>query len=163
MKRALLALALALPIVALAAGIITAESGARDATVWRIPVAGYDPRDPLRGHYVQFRYAWALKGSPQLCRRPSDCALCLEDDGTAVRVIPVGKQCPNRIDPARSGIGLRYAPEFEGTALASFTRLYVSEGSAPQLTKVLAAHPAVVVARLTRDGRLIPDRLEPAP
>ena len=46
--RVLLAAALLLPIVALATGILASEIGARGASVWRIPVAGYDPRDPLR-------------------------------------------------------------------------------------------------------------------
>lgn len=162
MKRIALALALVLPIGALGAGVVMAERDAMGATVWRIPVAGYDPRDPLRGHFVQFRYAWTIEGSPQLCRQPADCALCLEDGGNTVRVVPSRTACADRIDHAASGIGLRYAPEFEATALGAFTRIYVSEASAPRLTRMLAAGPAVVIARLTKDGRLIPDRLEPA-
>lgn len=68
MNRALLAAALALPIVALAAGIAAAEAGARGATVWRLPIKGYDPRDPVRGHYVRHRYDWQVTGNAALCR-----------------------------------------------------------------------------------------------
>jgi hypothetical protein len=161
MNRALLAAALALPIVALAAGIAAAEAGARGATVWRLPIKGYDPRDPVRGHYVRYRYDWQVTGNAALCR--TGCALCLEDSGRAVRVVAGGAGCPARIDPAASRIGLRPAPEFLATPLAATGQIYVSEASAPALTTLLRERPAVVVARLTRGGRLIPDRIEPAP
>ena len=164
MRRLALALALLLPLVALAAGIVAAERGARGATRWRIPVAGYDPRDPVRGHYVQFRYDWRVDGPAQLCRSPADCALCLEDGGRAVRVVPHRLSCADRIDPAASRIALRYAPEFAATPLGAYSRLYVSEASAPRLTALLrGGGPAVMEARLTRGGRLIPDRLAASP
>jgi hypothetical protein len=44
-------------------------------TDWEVPIAGYDPRDYLRGHYVEFTYDWPgleldqnqFMGPPQLC------------------------------------------------------------------------------------------------
>lgn len=161
MTRPWTALALLLPLVALGAGIGGAEVGSRGATVWRIPITGYDPRDPVRGHHVNFRFDWRVAGPAHLCRRPGGgCALCLEDGGASVRVVPAGAACAARIDPAASKLGLRYAPEFAATPLAVTGRLYVSETSAPELEAMLRTYPAVVVARLTRGGRLIPDRLE---
>ena len=32
-------------------------------TEWDVPVMGYDPRDMLRGHYVEFTYDWPLEGA----------------------------------------------------------------------------------------------------
>ena len=161
MRRLLLAAALALPVAALAAGIAAAELGARGATVWRLPVTGYDPRDPVRGHFVNFRYDWRIIGPAHLCRPGGACQLCLEGGGATARAVARGTTCAARIDPAVSKLGVRYAPEFAGTTLAVTGRFYVSESSAPKLEALLRAHPAVMVARLTRGGRLIPDRLEP--
>ncbi len=163
MRRIALAAALLLPIACLALGVVGAERGARGATVWRIPVSGYDPRDPVRGHFVRFRYDWQVRGRAHLCRDAVACALCLEDDGRAVSVVPAKARCAARIDPAVSRLALRYAPEFAATPLFAGAQIYVSEASAPRLTALLRDHPAVIVARLTRNGRLIPDRLEAAP
>jgi hypothetical protein len=59
MNRRLAALvALALPLVGLAGMWASTEQWHRQGTDWLVPVTGYDPRDLLRGHYVQFRYAW---------------------------------------------------------------------------------------------------------
>ncbi len=162
MKRAVLAAALLLPLAGLAAGIALQETGARGASEWRIPVAGYDPRDPLRGRFVTFRYVWSVSGPAHLCRN-AGCDLCLEDAGRHVRAIPKGGSCPARIDPVASRIALTYAPEFgaDGQPLAAMSRLFVSEASAPRLEAQLRAGPMQMRARLTRDGRLINDRLEP--
>lgn len=161
MNRNWLAAALLVPLIGLAAGVALQETGTRGATSWRIPVTGYDPRDPIRGHYIQFRYDWRIRGPAHLCRNPADCKLCLEDGGAAVRVVPSAESCPAGIDHASSRIGLMYAPEAAATPLAAASRLFISERSAPQLEAQLRTRPMVVVARLTRDGRLINDRLEP--
>jgi hypothetical protein len=162
MKRWPLAAALAFPLVGLAIGIVAQETGERGATEWRIPITGYDPRDPLRGHFITFRYAWTVSGPAHLCRY-GGCQLCLEQDGRHVRVIAPGGECPARVDPALSRIALTYAPEFaDGQPLAATSRLFVSEASAPRLADLLRQGPMIVHARLTRDGRLINDRIEPA-
>lgn len=161
MKRWVLGAALGLPLVGLAAGIAWQQFGARGASEWRIPIAGYDPRDPLRGRFINFRYVWTVSGPAHLCR-DSGCMLCLERGGTHVRVIDKSERCPARVDPAASRIALTYAPEFgDGQPLAAMSRLFVSEASAPRLEAQLRAGPMMVRARLTRDGRLINDRLEP--
>lgn len=161
--RWLLATALALPVAGLATHIAVRAAEGRGATEWRIPVAGYDPRDPVRGHYIAFRYAWAVRGRPQLCRAEA-CALCLEDGGAAVRVVPKAETCPAKIDMDASRLRATYAPEFGGGGqpLAVFARLFVSEASAPGLEAKLRARPMQVRARLTSGGRLINLALEPA-
>ena len=88
--------------------------------------------------------------------------LCLEQDGTHVRVIEAGQICPARIDPVASRMAITYAPEFgaDGQPIAVMSRIFVSEASAPRLEALLVRGPMVVRARLTHDGRLINDRLE---
>ncbi len=163
MNRWMLAAALALPLAGLAVGIVMQETGERGATEWRIPIAGYDPRDPLRGRFIAFRYDWTVSGPAYLCR-DGGCMLCLEEGGRHVRVIPRNGECPARIDPSMSRIALAYTPEFaaSGQPLAAMSRLFVSEASAPRLEALLRRGPMVVYVRLTRDGRLINDRIESA-
>lgn len=163
MRGVWLAAALALPLIGLAAGVALQETGAKGASTWRIPVAGYDPRDPLRGRFIVFRYVWTVSGPAHLCR-DAGCDLCLEEGGSHVRAVPKGESCPARVDPVASRIALTYAPEFgaDGQPLAAMSRIFVSEASAPRLEKQLQAGPMVMRARLTRDGRLINDALEPA-
>ncbi len=57
-RRFLLPLALLLPLIGLALIWLQAERVSHQGSEWDVPIAGYDPRDLLRGHYVQFRYDW---------------------------------------------------------------------------------------------------------
>ncbi len=56
--RLILAAALLLPLAALATSWAMIHRQAQQGQDWLIPIEGYDPRDLLRGHYVQYRYAW---------------------------------------------------------------------------------------------------------
>lgn len=163
-RRALLAAALALPMVWLLAGIALNERALSAAPEWRIPIHGYDPRDPLRGHYVRFSYGWTLSGDPALCADPARCRLCLDEaDGKVIATVSaVPAACPHPVDLKLSAIEMRggFAPAED----ARFTsRIFVSETSAPLLEAQLREGPMQVVAALAPDGRLINQRLEPIP
>jgi uncharacterized membrane-anchored protein len=78
MARRFTALAVVLPLVAIGLGIVRAELFRERARDFVFEIAGYDPRDLLRGHYLQFR----LRVEPISEREPcddaaSDCCLCL--------------------------------------------------------------------------------------
>lgn len=160
MKRPLVLGLLALPLAGLLANIAYNEVALKGATEWRIPVTGYDPRDPLRGHYIQFRYDWAVSGDVRQCLRSLNCSLCLESGGAAVRVLAPGEACEAHIDVTSSRISVR-AFGRPGDIPQFFGRLFVSEASAPRLQEQLRVSPMVVVARLGNDGRLVNVRLEP--
>lgn len=163
MKRWLVPIVLLLPLVGLAAGIARQEAALDGASRWVIPITGYDPRDPLRGRFLRFAYAWQVEGDPGACARPRGCHLCLaRRQGLVTATIePPGAVCPNRVDPRLSrididpGLGPRGQPAFTA-------RIFVSEASAPRLEAQLRDVPMVVVARLAPDGRLMPERVEPA-
>jgi len=53
-------LLLALPLGGLAALWEQSDHLSRQGTDWEVPIQGYDPRDLLRGHYVEFNYDWPL-------------------------------------------------------------------------------------------------------
>lgn len=57
-RRAACLLAVALPLAGLAGMWASTERWHRQGSEWLVPVEGYDPRDLLRGHFVEFRYVW---------------------------------------------------------------------------------------------------------
>lgn len=155
MKRWLVALALALPLAGIAAAIARNEIALASATEWIIPVTGFDPRDPLRGHYIAFRYEWEAQGDLQLCRN-GQCLLCLERGEGNLVVARIVERTPR---PDCAGLvdleASRISPDFA-------SRIYVSEASAPKLEQMMRDGPMQVVARLRRDGVLMNERLDPA-
>lgn len=164
MRKPLLAAALLLPLAWLATGIALQQRALADAREWRIPVEGYDPRDPLRGQYVRFTLGWRLVGDPAPCDTAAGCRLCLSEAGGTVTaaVAAPGTQCPHALDPASSGLQLR--PAFQvGEGPRFESRIFVSEASAPRLEAQLREGPMQLVAALAPDGRLIGRRLEPQP
>lgn len=73
--RIALAAALLLPLAFFAMAWATTWRTAQQGQDWLIPIKGYDPRDLLRGHYVQYRYDWpqAAEFNPEYVS-----ALCVE-------------------------------------------------------------------------------------
>ncbi|MEO0699811.1 MAG: GDYXXLXY domain-containing protein, partial [Pseudomonadota bacterium] len=51
----------ALPFAGLAALWWQSDTLSRQGTDWEVEIEGYDPRDLLRGHYVEFQYAWPIR------------------------------------------------------------------------------------------------------
>ncbi|MEE4350616.1 MAG: GDYXXLXY domain-containing protein [Pacificimonas sp.] len=165
MRRWFLPFALALPALVLAIAIVRQEIALANAETWHIPVAGYDPRDLVRGRYIRFTYDWQVRGDAAPCETDAFCQLCLDGpppDASRTRIQPMGASCtfPVRtndtqlafVSPRRS---LPFA--FVGG------RMFVDERSAPALENALREGPMLLVARRTADGRLLPVRLEPNP
>ena len=57
-RRFFLPFALLLPLIGLGLIWLQTERESHEGSEWDVPIEGYDPRDLLRGHYVQFRYDW---------------------------------------------------------------------------------------------------------
>lgn len=162
-RRIILA-ALVLPLLAALLSITIHQRELAGSSNWTIPVSGYDPRDPLRGRYIAFRYDWELRGDAGPCLGSEGCDLCLSREAGQVVATAVakGSACEYAVNVADSRLIVR--PGFRNEAPALFrTRLFVSESSAPTLEAQLRAGPMAVEAQLGRDGRLIPRRLVPLP
>jgi len=76
---------LALPLLGLGAGWLATHRAAQQGIDWDVPVAGFDPRDWLRGHYVLYRYEWPGLARPDRMVDGSEVfepieALCLEGE-----------------------------------------------------------------------------------
>jgi hypothetical protein len=59
-----LAVALVIPVIAFAGTWTMTDRYARQGVEWLVPVEGFDPRDWLRGHFVQYRYDWPMAPQP---------------------------------------------------------------------------------------------------
>jgi hypothetical protein len=154
--------ALALPVAWLGLSAAAQERALGEALEWRIPIEGYDPRDPLRGQYVRFTYGWEVAGDKSLCTTGT-CTICLSQkaDKVVATLGATGAQCRHRVDPKASNIQIR--PAFvDSSGLLFASRIFVSETTAPELEAQLQKGPMVVVAALTPDGRLVNRRIEPA-
>jgi hypothetical protein len=148
-------LALALPLAGLGWTWVSADRLSHQGTDWEVPVQGYDPRDLLRGHYVQFNYEWPGLDHAENEYAPL-LALCLEGNPpevTRVRVVdPYDTACPNLARAAGDGV--------YGYSELETGRLYASQAEAARLQEELwdRAKQGVIQFRLRPDGHITPQR-----
>lgn len=167
MNRRLASLAaIALPLVGLAGMWASTEQWSRQGTDWLVPVEGYDPRDLLRGHYVQFRYAWPGAEEPAFDGAFPDgqgqypFGGCLE--GTAPELERVRKLIS---EAEREACAAYLAPDefgmFGGPDLPREGRLYVAQTAGPELEQELrkGEQQGMIRVRLRSDGTLTPQEL----
>ena len=143
-KNSLKILALVLPVIVMALMIGMHVRNKESGTLWRVPVAGYDPRDLLRGHYLTFRYDWNWDEARNTACSGRECAVCLSADMPSASYNPrvymtalsvAEKQCESFIHGysyggnqfeigTKQGYGLRryYIPETEAAKLDRLLR-----------------------------------------
>ncbi|KUO57752.1 MAG: hypothetical protein APF78_09615 [Sphingomonadales bacterium BRH_c3] len=143
--------ALALPVAGLAALWGWSDYKSRQGTDWDVPVAGYDPRDLLRGHYVEFTYEWPGE------TRDDNFYLtqfCIEGEAPVIdRIVPVDDLavCAH---PARISTGSIYGD----TGLRN-GRLYIAQTRSGELQEKLADRDLRGIVRIRqRDDGLITPR-----
>jgi uncharacterized membrane-anchored protein len=95
---------------------------------WRFRVQGYDPRDILRGHYLDLRYDFNRAGR-DTCSDEPDCCLCL------TQIHPEG------IDPEVRAVACDEAKLCDGWVLAGDMqppiRYFIPEQRATELEQAL--------------------------
>lgn len=160
MNRAVLQIAaLALPLVGLGGMWLSADRLSRQGTEWDVPIQGYDPRDLLQGHYVQFQYDWP---GPEAESGRAWSRLCLEGRPPRLdRATPIfdeqpgaaGSDCRYPVGSDQTGVGR--APQTFGG------RLYASQDAALEMQRRLAdpKMQGVVRVRLRPDGHITPLRI----
>jgi hypothetical protein len=143
-------LAALLPVVGLAALWLQSDRTYNSGTEWEVPIEGYDPRDYLRGHYVEFSYDWP--GIDELNSGLSR-QLCLEGAPPRldrVRITASGAPCPH---PLQGGASSVY-----GWEALSRGRLYIGQARAEQLQRQLQNRDqrGIVTIRQRADGSFTP-------
>ena len=155
LRGTLRTIALALPLIGLAAAWAVSHHRGQQGTDWEVPVQGYDPRDLLRGHYIVFEYEWP--GLEDGSLPGPGTMLCVEGEAPridSVEVVPEGTRCPR---PMRAAFG--------DTLAAG--KLYIPQDKARGLEEQLADPKlrGIVRLRVRDDGRYTPMdiRFEPRP
>jgi hypothetical protein len=155
--RLRLAAALALPLVAIAIGIVRGELHLAHGRRWVCDVAGYDPRDPLQGHYLAYRIELNEAAPIEECSDAAgeDCCFCLIDQGRDVPPQVQRATCPTARERCDGTLRTR--------DLESLRRYYIAEADAARLTTRLLeavrekrAHLAV---RIDGDGHARVERI----
>ncbi len=129
MPRKLLIAAVVLPLFVLGLGIVRAELQLSNGRRWVFDVTGYDPRDLLRGHYLNYRIALHETKPLERCDDDSSqrCCLCLQ--GVASGVPPKVQRASCELAAKRCDgmLQTRY--------LSQLQRYYIPEADANKLTQ----------------------------
>lgn len=153
MGRASRILALVLPVAGLAALWGWSDYKSRQGTDWLVPVAGYDPRDLLRGHFVEFTYDWPgeLDASDAFLTQ-----FCIEGSPPAIEQIVVAENIDQCAHPVRASGSDIYG--FNGLWRG---RLYIAQTRSNELQEKLADRElrGIVRIRLREDGLITPQEI----
>jgi hypothetical protein len=144
--------AVVLPLIGLAGVWGMGDHTYRQGTEWEVPIQGYDPRDYLRGHYVEFSYDWP--GIDEW--RDSGQLICLEGTAPTLSRVVIPKTPGERaacINPLRADLSGVYSWD----ALMR-GRLYVGQDRALALEEELRNRDqrGIVTIRQREDGSFTP-------
>ena len=152
-RQALRAAAIVLPLLGLAATWTFTHVRAQQGTEWDVPIAGYDPRDLLRGHYVIYTYEWPGLEDSEPWRYAGE--LCIHGTAPAIERVTGGAD-PVCVNPVRA---YDYSDDFGGGITTG--RLYVSQEEGARLQEQLTDPKlqGTVRIRLREDGHITPLRI----
>jgi uncharacterized membrane-anchored protein len=135
----------ALPVLVIAFAIASAALSGRNAQTYLFAIEGYDPRDLLRGHYLQYRLSVELTE-----REPcgdADCCLCLTGSPDEIVAHAETVPCDSAVG-CDAKLLTRYVREPQ--------RYYVAEEKAPEydrrLREVNGPGRAEALVALDREG-----------
>ena len=156
MRRSFVAAALALPLVVLALGIVRSERHLQENRRWKFEITGHDPRDLLRGHYVQFRLQLdeslpRLHEDAEACDDTTGdrCCFCLAADNPDDVARVQRTTCGLARERCQGALPVRYLNQLQ--------RYYISEERAEEITKLVQQaaleHRAHLVAAIDESGK----------
>jgi uncharacterized membrane-anchored protein len=153
MGRKFTLVALLLPLLTIGFGIVRAELFFSGARSYLFEVEGFDPRDLLRGHYLQFRLKAERATPDEVCDAAREaCCVCFDASAgslvTAVQSAPCASanaRCPARLEQSYFEAPQRYyVPEARAHAYEESLRQAMQAGRAQALIAVDREGRAVV-------------------
>jgi hypothetical protein len=157
---------LVFPIVVLVGNAAWSWVDAAGQPRWDLPVTGYDPIDVLRGHYVQYRYAWPVDATSAIAAdTPEETwRLCLSGPATEPNIrffsnLPgFSITCDAVAREIANHDGMTFAKLDELQRPQASGIFYVSERHAPLVERLLAepGRKSVVRVRISNAGRVTP-------
>jgi len=139
-----LLLAVALPIVALAVMLARAEIVSRSGRPYRLHITGYDPLDPIRGHYLRYRLDFLWDTAQDRCTT-SPCAYCLRGPAGSEPIV-------SKVSPGDTGTCDASFPESQLDHLKEF---YIPEDRGPTLERALRSRRADLLVRVSSGGVVV--------
>lgn len=145
-------LATLLPVLGLLALVVRSELAQRGAQ-FRLAIAGYDPRDLISGHYLNYRYDLAWQGEPSCGVKSAgsepyldaSCCVCLTRQGEH----PAGAVAQQvSCSEVQRCAGWLYAEQLQPPQ-----RYYVPEDRAGELERALAERKAAVDVVVSPAGK----------
>jgi uncharacterized membrane-anchored protein len=139
MKRPWAILALVLPLLVFLLAIGRAEFHLLKGETFTFAITGYDPRDLLRGHYLQFRVAYDWEEDTQACSTEDgqECCYCLmHSDGPTPKVshalcVEAESTCDGYLRETEvTDLNRYYIPEEQAQAAEKLLRDGWAEGTA---------------------------------
>ncbi len=134
MRSLRFALAVFGPILVVALWVARIEQVVQEGALMHLPVTGYDPRDLLAGHYLQYRL---LLGDIEPCGeiRDSERCVCATESNSSLSLSEVswGGACAQA--PRRCGVLLRGRCE-SGRFTAGVERFYFAESMSAHLLTI---------------------------
>jgi uncharacterized membrane-anchored protein len=137
-----------LPLLVLGGIIMKDGRDVTSAKTWRVKIVGYDPRDLLYGHYLNFRFDWGLSAEHGACTAGQSCCLCLDAQNgsnallASLKICQAATQCATALSlPNRSGCsnGAQGCPnDTDAFNPEGAQRYFIPESAATQLNALLA-------------------------
>lgn len=154
MRRELIAVAVALPVLAIAFAIVRSEYKLGQSSEFLVPIGGYDPRDLLKGHYLLFRIDARNASTREPCNESEGqrCCACLTRTGRDQPAKIERATCATAVADCDGALAARY--------LSQSLRYYIPELEAANLDRQLAEamqHEGGATAVLAIDS---PDSLQ---
>jgi uncharacterized membrane-anchored protein len=128
MKHKQVLIAVAIPFILLCLLIARAEYHVRSGEQWNFEITAYDPRDLLRGHYLQFSLVYDWETNKNACSNGQSCCMCLTR--TEKKAPKVHK---TSCDTAKSQCDGFMLSEHQNT----LNRFYISETEARRAEEIL--------------------------
>ena len=163
-NKLVLAATLALPIVGIAGVWASTHYEAQQGVDWYIPIQGYDPRDLLRGHYVQFNYEWPGLSAEDVDKlRAPETILCLKGNAPEIREVEMTSDLDDewRTRNCKATVRANIWSE-EGERSLVRDRIFLPQEMAAEADKKLRdqSKKALVKVRINRKGYMRPLSLE---
>lgn len=160
-RRFFLPFTLLLPLVGLGLIWLSTERESHQGTEWAVPITGYDPRDLLRGHYVQFRYDWpALEEGDIPPWSGSQKSLCIKGSPpTVASVVVQDKIRPDQSSDFTCNSMAEVNPwSEEGEDGLVHDRIYIPQKAARDYQEKLANPQlqGIVMIRVNNSGFITP-------
>jgi hypothetical protein len=130
-------LALLLPIVVFIGLVGRAELLRASGPVFRVAIAGYDPRNLLQGHYLRYRLQWPAAGACD----DATCCLCLQVSGghTKVECGAVDAACDAQLGRQMVEQGREF---------------FIQEDAGPALEQAIRRGQGTMALNITPNGRV---------